>query len=111
MKKKRALTLIEIMVVIMLITMITGTIAYNYGKSIDKGKEFKTKEIKARVKTIVELAIADGTLDPNDPDFTNKWKQSVRDSPLVQNGNQFLQDAWNKPLQVSVTPQDGVVVK
>jgi len=99
-KLKRALTLVEIMVVIMLITMITGTVAYNYGKSLDKGREFKTKEILARVETILNLAHANGELDPAAGDFEERWKQVVSNSPLVKSGSNFLRDANNREVKV-----------
>lgn len=105
-KARRALTLVEIMVVIMLITMITGTVAYNYSKSIDKGREFKTKQIKERVLTILNLAVAEGDLDLSKGDFATKWKEVVTNSHLVKDGANFTVDANNKPLDVKAEKQD-----
>ncbi len=41
--KRRYITLIEIMIVMFLIALITGVLAYNYRGSLDEGKAFKTK--------------------------------------------------------------------
>ncbi len=40
---KRCVTLIEMMIVMFLISLITGVIAYYYRGSLDEGKAFKTK--------------------------------------------------------------------
>ena len=104
-KARRALTLVEIMVVIMLITMITGTVAYNYSKSINKGREFKTKQIKERVIAILNLAVAEGTLDPASNSFDSEWEKAVENSHLVKNGKDFTKDANNVRLVVHSNKQ------
>ena len=41
--KRHFVTLIEMMIVMFLIMLITGVIAYNYRGSLDEGKAFKTR--------------------------------------------------------------------
>ena len=59
--KKRALTLIEIMIVIFLITLITGAIGYNMKGSMDKGKEFRTKQAKAQLHDLRLICLEEVT--------------------------------------------------
>jgi prepilin-type N-terminal cleavage/methylation domain-containing protein len=83
-KIKRALTLIEMIVVLMILTTITGTLAYNYKKSINKSREFEKKEIQSRLKTILEMAIADGTYTPTGGTLSD-YQAIVDNSPLANN--------------------------
>lgn len=99
-KKKRAITLIEIMVVMLLIGMIAGTMAYNYKKSLDEGRKFKTQEIMARVEHILNMAIASGDLDIATVGSNEDWKDIIKKSPLVTNPETYLMDAWKAPLTV-----------
>jgi type II secretory pathway pseudopilin PulG len=57
---KRTLTLLEIMIVIFLITLITGVIGYNMKGSLDKGKAFRTSQAKEQLHDMLLLALAEG---------------------------------------------------
>ena len=101
-KLKKALTLIEMIVVLMILTMITGALAYNYKEGINKGRKFKADELTARIKTAIEMAIADGKL--NRTNMTAEWQKEVAKSPLIQN-----KDAFNTAvtdLKFVVTPEN-----
>lgn len=90
-RKKRAVTLIEIMIVILLIGLIGGALAYNMRGSLDQGKAFKTEQNIARAYDILMMKYAEGTdLDAilEDP------KTILNQSPLVKNGDQLLRDGW-----------------
>src|SRR5262249_45328768 len=92
MKKRRAITLIEMIIVMLLIATITGAIAYNYRDSLNQGKVFKTREAINRIETILNLALAE---EPNNAsDIQQDWKKYVKGSPLVRNPNDFYSDAW-----------------
>lgn len=93
--RKRYITLIEIMIVMALIAMITGVIAYNYRGSLDEGKKFKTKIAIERVDNILSLELAN---NPN-LDLTN-WQQIIKDSPMVKNPDEIINDGWGKELHV-----------
>jgi general secretion pathway protein G len=105
-KKKRNITLIEIMIVMFLIALITGVIAYNYRGSLDEGKAFKTKTAMEKVETILNLAVSE------QPELINgietEWIDIIRKSPLVQNANALAIDGWGVPLRVSVD-NNGVI--
>lgn len=100
-KKKRSITLIEMIVVMLLIATITGAIAYNYNESLNEGKAFKTREGIQRIKTILALQIAE---NPDCiRDIESQWQSYVRSSPLVQNPENFLRDGWGKPYTVHLS--------
>lgn len=90
--RKAYITLIEMMIVMFLIALITGVIAYNYRGSLEEGKAFKTKVGIEKVETILNLAVA------NDPELINhindNWKGIIKNSPLVQNPDALIKDGW-----------------
>lgn len=93
--KKRFITLIEMMIVMFLIAMITGVIAYNYTGSLEEGKAFKTKNGIEKIHTILDLYLA---TNPG-ADISN-WKSIVEDSPLVKNSKELILDGWGKEYTV-----------
>jgi len=106
-KQKRFITLIEIMIVMFLIALITGVLAYNYQGTLEKGKAFKTKAGIERLETILNLKIAE---DPSFlSDVQGQWATVVRDSPLVKNADALIRDGWGYPYQVTI--DNGGVIK
>lgn len=103
---KRQVTLIEMMIVMFLIAMIIGALAYNYQGTLEEGKAFKTKTAKEKLSTILTIVIS------NDPsaadDFDSNWKIYVKNSPLVQNPNDIIKDGWGNEFDVSY--QEGKVI-
>lgn len=96
--KRAYITLIEMMIVMFLIALITGVIAYNVKGSLDQGKVFKTKVGIEKVETILNLAIA------NEPDLANNinesWRAVIKTSPLVQNPESLIKDGWGSDYDV-----------
>lgn len=100
MKKRRFITLIEMMIVMFLIALITGVIAYNYRGSLEQGKAFKTQAGIERLETILNLSIAE---DPTLQDHIEaNWREVIRRSPLVQNPDALMKDGWGVEYQVSM---------
>lgn len=95
-RKRRNVTLIEMMIVMFLIALITGVVAYNYTGSLDKGKAFKTEQAMNRVENVLNLKMAE------DPGFViSDWKNAVTNSPLIQNPSSFLVDGWGQEFKVN----------
>lgn len=105
MKKKRHITLMEIIIVMFLIALITGVIVLNYQGTLEEGKAFKTKAAIERVETILNLRAAEepGITERLDSD----WDKYIIDSPLVKNPNDFIRDGWGKKFDVEV--KDGII--
>lgn len=104
--KRRMITLIEIMIVMFLIALIMGVLAYNYRGSMDEGKAFKTKAAIEKVETILNLAVSENPDKLNS--ISSDWQTMIRSSPLVSNPNNLLVDGWGTPFHVYVDEQ-GVV--
>ena len=103
--KKRCITLIEMMIVMFLIAMITGVIAYNYTGSLEEGKAFKTKNGIEKIKTIVDLHMATNASE----DLSN-IKTVIQSSPLVKNSDELLKDGWGQPYRFETDEKGDLVV-
>lgn len=99
-RKRRFLTLIEMMIVMFIIATITGVLGYRYAGSLDEAKAFKTKTAIERLATTLNLKAAEN------PDFMgniqSEWQNAVTNSPLVSNPRDLLRDGWGKEFDVSV---------
>jgi general secretion pathway protein G len=106
--KRRYITLIEIMIVMFLIALITGVIAYNYRGSLDEGKAFKTKTAIEKIETILNLAVAEDSNLQNNITAPNVWQEIIKNSPLVSNASALLKDGWGGNFSVT-TDSNGVI--
>jgi general secretion pathway protein G len=96
--RKRMITLIEIMIVMFLIALITGVLAYNYRGSLEEGKVFKTQAAMQKLETILNLAVAQ---DPRLQDgISEHWRTIVESSPLVHNAKDLEYDGWGYEYKV-----------
>ena len=118
MRKKRAITLLEIMIVILLIGLIGGVVSYNLKGTLDKGKAFASKEGAKKLEDILNLEIQQGTstsdkIAQDRSDKRDHVRAVVLNSGLIsaQQADKILKDGWNefyrirraKGGQVSVT--------
>lgn len=92
MKKKRSITLIELLIVILLIGIIGGALAFNMKGSLDKGKVFKTEEGMRAIKDILYLEMANSGRSVND--VIADWDAIVDASPLAGKPEQLKKDGW-----------------
>ena len=97
-KKKKPLTLIEIMVVIALIGIIGSVLGVNMKKSMDKAKVFKTKAHIQKVEDALNIYYAENNLSPED--VITKVNSILVDSGLFKEDKDLLKDAFGKPLIV-----------
>lgn len=102
--KRRYITLIEMMIVMFLIMLITGVIAFNMSGSLEKGKVFATRAGIKKIEQILNLAIAEnpGNLER----IQDNWKDIVKQSPLSDSGS-LLKDGWG--MEYSVHVDDGQI--
>lgn len=98
--KKRFLTLIEIMIVMFLIMLIMGVVAYNYRGALDQGKIFKTEGNIAKIENVLDLAVAQNPslID----DIESNWKEVIARSPLVKDPAVVVKDGWGEDYEVHV---------
>lgn len=99
MKKRRFITLIEIMIVIVLIGIVAGALAFNMSGSLDEGKAFKSRQNVERVSQILEMAMAEGSCSGHEVE--KNWKEVVKRSPLsAKNFEETCRDGWKEELVV-----------
>jgi general secretion pathway protein G len=104
--KRRFITLVEMMIVMFLIAMITGVIAYNYTGSLEEGKAFKTKNGIDKIQTVLDLHLA---THPDESDhIETKWQEIVENSPLVKNPKELIKDGWGIEYKVSLNQNNKI---
>lgn len=107
-KTRRFITLVEMMIVMFLIAMITGVIAYNYTGSLEEGKAFKTKTGMDKIHTILDLHLA---ANPEDRDHIDSaWREIISRSKLVKNAGELANDGWGFPYEVSKDENDEITI-
>jgi len=96
-RRKRAITLLEIMIVIFLIGLIGSVIGYNMRGSLEEGKAFKTKHAQDQIKDILLLEVAKG----KDIDYVvQNAEQCLEESKLVKDVEVMMKDGWNAPFDI-----------
>ena len=104
MKKKRNMTLLEIMIVIFLIGLISTVIGYNMKGSLDEGKAFKTKQAQMQVKDLLLLEVAKGA---RIEEVVKHPEIYLKQSGLAKNEKELLKDGWGSPFMIRVTKDRG----
>lgn len=106
--KRRNITLIEVMIVMLLIALFTGVVAYNYSGSLEVGKANTTKMAMDKLENTLALILAEH------PDCINniesEWQSLVRASPLVKNADSLIKDGWGQTFEVSVDSRSDDIV-
>jgi hypothetical protein len=97
------------MIVMFLIALITGVIAYNYRGSLDEGKAFKTKAGIEKLETILNLEVSKNPQVANQ--ITSNWQQIILTSPLVHDPKSLIRDGWGEDYQVSIEEDGGVHIE
>ncbi len=89
--------MLEIMIVICLITLITGVIGYNMKGSLDKGKAFRTEQARDQLHDMLLLALSDGKrID----DILANPKEVLIKLGLARDPDNLLKDGWNQPFSI-----------
>lgn len=98
-KKKRSMTLLEIMVVIFIIGIIGSVIGYNMKGSMAKGKQFKTDHAAAKIAEVLTMETELNGLDPHD--VAKKYKKYLSQSGLVKDVEKLVVDGWGEKFEVT----------
>ena len=108
-KARRAMTLLEIMIVIFIIGIISSVIGYNMKGSLEKAKAFKTSEGIKKIKEIFELELAQGTVTMQQ--ITENPAAVLESSGFVAHPKEFLKDGWGVPYDITETKSGKLQVK
>ena len=98
MRKKRFITLLEIMIVILLIGIITSVVGYNVKESLNKGKIFKTEQAQNQIRELLLLEVAKGA---NIDAVVKNPAKYLKESGLPKDVSVLLKDGWNDEFQIS----------
>ncbi len=106
--KRRFVTLIEMMIVMFLIALITGVVAYNYRGTLEEGKVFKTQAGIQKLETMLNLEIA------KHPEMgsgiKSNWQAIILNSPLVHDPKALVLDGWGQPYDVDIDDNGAIKV-
>lgn len=100
--KKRALTLIEIMIVIFLITLITGTIGYSMRGTLDKGRAFKTEQAQEQLHDLLLICLAEGMTAEK---IAESPENCLKELSLAKDPKGLVQDGWKEKFEVRPNAQ------
>lgn len=98
--KKRALTILELLLVVSLIGLITGVLAYNMRGTLDRGRAFRTERAIERLRDLLLLALAE---DNKTAEELAKDPASVV-KPFTKNTKDLTHDGWKQEMKVTVVP-------
>jgi prepilin-type N-terminal cleavage/methylation domain-containing protein len=97
---KRAFTLLEIMIVILLITIITGAIGYNMKGTLEKGRAFRTERTIEQLHDLLLYCYADS----KDADSILKNVEgAISSTGLAKNPKDILKDGWGVPFVIKAS--------
>ncbi|NGX29265.1 MAG: hypothetical protein KR126chlam4_00311 [Candidatus Anoxychlamydiales bacterium] len=100
MRKKRYMSLLEIMIVILLIGVITSVVGFNVKGSLEKGKVFKTEQAIVQIKDLLLLEVAGGT---SIEQVVASPVEYLRRSGVPKEPSKFIKDGWGETLIVEAT--------
>jgi general secretion pathway protein G len=106
-KKRKPLTLLEIMIVIFLIGLIGSVIGYNMKGSLDEGRYFKTEQSAKQVRSILLLEVAKGT--PID-EVVAKPREFLKNAGIIKSVDKTLKDGWGNEFNVTRDGEDNIKV-
>lgn len=100
--KKRAMTLMELMVVIVIIGLVSSVVAYNVRGSLEKGRDFKTRQAMNMLEEVIALEVPSDEIAR----FLESPEKVLRDTGLVKNPKKLLEDGWGTPFKMALS-RDG----
>ncbi|WP_100934303.1 type II secretion system protein [Candidatus Chlamydia corallus] len=108
-KRKQSITLIEMMVVITLIGIIGGALAFNMRGSIHKGKVFQSEQNCAKVYDILMMEYATGGSSLKE--IVAHKETIVEEASWCKEGKKLLKDSWGEDLVVQLNERgDDLVI-
>jgi type II secretory pathway pseudopilin PulG len=99
--KKRTFTLLEIIIVIFLITLITGAIGYNLKGTMEKGRVFRTEQAQEQLHDLLLMCLAEGETPEN---IVKNPINMIRKYGLAKNPDRIVEDGWGERFKITTTP-------
>lgn len=115
-RKKRSITLLEIMIAILIIGLIGGVLGYQMKGSLDEGKAFKSREGSSKLESILNLQIAFQDWDPSKLESRKGsyvdeqyLKGCLESSGMIKDVSKMVVDGWGRPYNIKYQGQQIVV--
>lgn len=106
--RKYPLSLIEVMIVILLISLIGGVISYNVKGSLHKGKQFKTAQAKEQLENALNICLQESNKTPQQ--ILDKKEEALQESGIVKNPKKILTDGWGREFDVIYDEKNGCFI-
>ncbi|MEM7174403.1 MAG: type II secretion system protein [Chlamydiota bacterium] len=90
-RKKRPMTLVEVMIVIAIISLIAGVVGVKMRDGLEKGKAFKTE---MAINKLYEILIFEDIKDPSN--LTAADRNKINQSEFTRNADSVLRDGWGE---------------
>lgn len=107
-KKKKAITLIEIMIVIAIIGIVAGVLGYNMRGSLEKGKAFKTEQAKAQLHDLLFYALSSGDFEKGE-DVLGREKECLTSMGIAKDPAALLKDGWGTEFKIEFKDDDFII--
>lgn len=85
------------MIVIFLITLITGVIGYNMKGSMDKGKAFRTVQAQEQLHDLLIMALSEGETQA---DIIKNPAAALKKVGIAKDPAKLLKDGWGDPFKI-----------
>ncbi len=107
-KVKHAITLLEIMIVVLLIGIIGTVLGINMKGSLDEGKAFKSREGAKQIRDILTMQVDDEDTIRNIVEVNDQRaiENALKASGLVADPEKLLVDGWGKPYIYKIVEED-----
>lgn len=87
------------MIVIFLITLITGTIGYSMRGTLDKGRAFRSEQAKEQLHDLLLICLADGF---NPDEIIKSPAESLKKLGLAKDPEKLVLDGWKEPFVITL---------
>lgn len=108
-KRKQALTLVEMMIVIFIIGIISSVVGVNMKKSMEKGRHFKTKQAIMKLCDIIDIEGENINTSLPQEALKAEVKDVVKKSQFARKGSNLLSDGWGKEFVVKKDDKSGQI--
>ncbi len=105
-RKKRAFTLLEIMISILIITLITGAIGYNMRGTLEKGRAFRTEQGKQQLYDLLQICAAEAGGVQALPTVSENAVEYLKKIGLAKDPDKLVLDGWGKKFDIKVVNND-----
>ena len=105
-RKKRAFTLLEIMISILIITLITGAIGYNMRGTLEKGRAFRSEQGKQQLYDLLQICAAEAAGKKDLAAIAKKPIDFLKETGLAKDPEKLILDGWGKPFEITIFEND-----